>query len=46
MASEIFNDKNAVFKKLKGKSENKVCFYNFFYGFVIIVKNSIWVYEI
>ena len=30
MASEIFNDKNAVFKKLKAKSENKVCVYNFF----------------
>lgn len=27
MASEIFNDKNAVFKKLKAKSENKVCVY-------------------
>ncbi|XP_004300238.1 PREDICTED: probable ADP-ribosylation factor GTPase-activating protein AGD8 [Fragaria vesca subsp. vesca] len=26
MASEIFNDKNAVFKKLKSKSENKMCF--------------------
>ncbi|XP_050376137.1 probable ADP-ribosylation factor GTPase-activating protein AGD8 [Argentina anserina] len=26
MASEIFNDKNAVFKKLKAKSENKMCF--------------------
>ncbi|ONI06027.1 hypothetical protein PRUPE_5G035300 [Prunus persica] len=26
MASEIFNDKNAVFRKLKAKSENKMCF--------------------
>ncbi|KAK1285373.1 putative ADP-ribosylation factor GTPase-activating protein AGD8 [Acorus calamus] len=26
MASEIFNDKNAVFRKLKSKSENKMCF--------------------
>ncbi|EHA8589889.1 ADP-ribosylation factor GTPase-activating protein AGD10 [Cocos nucifera] len=26
MASESFTDKNAVFKKLKSKSENKICF--------------------
>ncbi|XP_057976271.1 probable ADP-ribosylation factor GTPase-activating protein AGD8 [Malania oleifera] len=26
MASEIFNDKNAVFRKLKAKSDNKMCF--------------------
>ncbi|KAK1324658.1 putative ADP-ribosylation factor GTPase-activating protein AGD8 [Acorus calamus] len=26
MASEIFNDKNAVFRKLKSRSENKMCF--------------------
>ncbi|PON48046.1 Arf GTPase activating protein [Parasponia andersonii] len=26
MASEIFSDKNAVFRKLKAKSENKMCF--------------------
>ncbi|KAK7250651.1 hypothetical protein RIF29_33207 [Crotalaria pallida] len=26
MASEAFNDKNAVFRKLKAKSENKICF--------------------
>ncbi|XP_047329424.1 probable ADP-ribosylation factor GTPase-activating protein AGD8 [Impatiens glandulifera] len=26
MASDLFTDKNAVFKKLKAKSENKMCF--------------------
>ncbi|XP_077235063.1 putative ADP-ribosylation factor GTPase-activating protein AGD8 isoform X2 [Tasmannia lanceolata] len=26
MASESFNDRNAVFKKLKSRSENKICF--------------------
>ncbi|XP_071706561.1 probable ADP-ribosylation factor GTPase-activating protein AGD9 [Rutidosis leptorrhynchoides] len=26
MASDIFTDKNAVFRKLKAKSENKICF--------------------
>jgi hypothetical protein len=49
MASDAFSDKNALFRKLKAKSENKVCvlfcfvlFFFFFLGLFWLDLNQIW----
>ena len=41
MASDAFSDKNAVFRKLKAKSENKVCVFVFvFFLFFLLLLYS------
>lgn len=41
MASDAFSDKNALFRKLKAKSENKVCVSFLFLGFFWLDLNQI-----